>query len=188
MISILSQACSRHQIVQSPHMTRDSHHFRSQTKQNKTLDLSFFNTHFKNRLLFPKPSENLPAEMAYYYSHYQSQRNLIDFLTNQKNPKQNKTPRLSSYTPELLKIFQQNSPPYYGLSFCPIFKKQVSHTNYDSETCTTPTTTNPRSRKNQFQKIGELLSSQPTKEIFLLSLELLLLLQLLPPPPPLIRS
>ncbi len=27
--------------------------------------------------------------MAYYYSHYQSQRNLIHFLTNQKNPKQN---------------------------------------------------------------------------------------------------
>lgn len=76
--------------------------------------------------------------MAYYYSHYQSQRNLIDFLTNKKNPKQNKTPRLSFYTPELLKIFQQNSPPYYGLSFCPIFKKQVSNTNYDSETCTTP--------------------------------------------------
>ncbi len=59
--------------------------------------------------------------MAYYYSHYQSQRNLIIFLTNQKNPKQNKTKLLDflSTQPELLKIFQQNSPPYYGLSSCP---------------------------------------------------------------------
>jgi hypothetical protein len=95
MISILSQACSRRQIVQSPHMTRDRHHFQSQTKQNKTLKNPRFvfllHTPKKNGLLFPKPSENLPAEMAYYYSHYQSQRNIIDILTNQKNPKQNKT-------------------------------------------------------------------------------------------------
>lgn len=170
MISILSQACSRHQIVQSPHMTRDRHHFRSQTKQNKTLENPRFvfllHTLKKTGLLIPKPSENLPAEMALLLLPLSESEksHTLPHKPKRSKTKQNKTPRLSFYTPELLKILQTKFSPLRRL----ILLSNLEETSFEHKLrlrdfCTTPTTTNPRSPKNRFLKLGELLSSQPKK-------------------------
>lgn len=118
MISILSQACSRHQIVQSPHMTRDRHHFRSQTKQNKTLENPRFvfllhtlkktDFQFQNlpKIFQQRWLTTTPTIRVREISYTSSQTKKI-----QNKTKQNKTPRLSFYTPELLKILPTKFSP-----------------------------------------------------------------------------